>query len=410
MARLKNRGRAADCGDNTQLSSSKVELARQGRVRDISGQEVVVSDSQGLSSNLTLPSGAHDGIIERMTMDMVAPDPQNSRIFPVVRVTGEESYLHRCDSTKSTPVYILLDKGVIENHCPQNHPSFGVITKYVEDVKLLAGQIKQQGGLLQPIEVFKTGGCAASIVYGHMRYYSVVFNIGWESAWDFKVLKEKPANLKIRQFAENNLKSHLSSIEKLIGFQQAKVNLQNIFASQGRGEPKSEDYMISLGVKKSTYWRFSKIIQFPLLVDAMKAAIGHLELRNTLDLISKSEALEKESKQSIDSCISYIVIKYFEQNKTLQLPESLTAIKQVTLRLFESKPKEKAAAKAGRKPVSYNTPKVKSSLAIKTLLTTDVTQIDIDGVNWDDIDWNDKTMVNEALTATIKALEAKIIS
>ncbi|MFT4929896.1 MAG: hypothetical protein ACI8WB_006031 [Phenylobacterium sp.] len=408
MARLK-RAAVAPKDEAVSQTLDKVALARQGKVLDGNKQEVSVGRSGGPTLNLAIPSGAHDGLIERLTMDMVTPDPQNSRIFPVIRRAAQENYLKRCQATQTTPVYILLDKAVIENHCPQSHASFAVISKYIEDVKLLAGQIKHQGGLLQPIEVFKTGGCAATIVYGHMRYYSVAFNIGWEAAWDFKVLKEKPANLKIRQFVENHAKSGLCSVEKLLGFEQAADNLNTMFSQQNRGEPKPEDYMTSLAMTKTTFWRYNKVLSFPPLFEAMKMAIGHLELRNGLELITKAEALAKDKGHAKDDCLSYFIIKYFEQNK-LVLPASIEAAKQGIIAAIERKPTEKTSAKAGRKAKSYNTPKVKSTHAIKALLTNDITKMDIDGVNWGEIDWDDKAQVNEALTATIKVLEAKLVS
>jgi hypothetical protein len=392
---------------STKTAENKIALARQGKVLDGNKQAVTVSGSASPSSNLALPSGAHDGLIERLTMNMVTPDPENSRIFPVIRPPAEQHYLKRCEASKTAPVYILLDKGVIENNCPTDHPSFKIIEKYLSDVQLLAEQIKQEGGLLQPIEVFKTGGCAASIVYGHMRYYSVAYNIGWEAAWDFKVLKEKPANLKIRQFVENHAKSDLSTIEKLMGFKQAKDNLDLMFAKQNRGKPKDEDYMASLAMKSSTLWRYNSIVAHSVLYDAMKSAISELELLNAIELLKQAKALAKDKGADKDDCLAYLIIGYFKQRKVKLTPE-LEARKKALIAQFEEQKPVKPVVKAGRKAVSYNTPKVKSTQAIKTLLTNDITKMEIEGVNWNDIDWDDKTSVNSALIATIKMLESKL--
>ena len=53
----------------------------------------------------------------------------------------------------------------------------------------------------------------------------------------------------------------------------------------------------------------------------------------------------------------------------------------------------------------YSTPKVTSTNVIKKLLTSDITKLKVDGVDWKTIDWDDAKTVNKCLAQTIKYLE-----
>ncbi|MBD1559789.1 hypothetical protein HC752_22895 [Vibrio sp. S9_S30] len=351
---------------------------------------------------VVIATGAKEAVNDDLAISTVTPDSTNSRDFPVVKPAGEEAFL-KANEGKDVP-YVLLDKGVIINKTPKDHYLYHHIQSQVEEVIALAGQIESGGGLYQPIEVYRAGGVDYRIVYGHRRFYSVVYYVGWETVWSFKVLRKIPEKPKLRQFVENNSQKKLALHEKLRAFvfalEEAQSKLDN---------PTAQDLMKLLGVPRNSYYRYMKLTSSQLVMNAIQRGVGFLSDRKVNPLITQAEAQVKEGKvEDFETAMRPLLAQCFV-DAGRELPEFLAGALEV---VEEKDPKNEEVlepakpAKRGRKATSYSAPRIKSSSAVKTLLTQDVTQMDIEGVEWAVVDWEDKEQVNQCLAATIEFLES----
>ncbi|MCZ4310289.1 hypothetical protein AB6D66_01050 [Vibrio pomeroyi] len=352
-----------------------------------------------------IDTGSKDCRPDDLPIATVSPDPENARDFPVIKPAAEKMFLANPKNEGSA--YVILDSGLLENKTPKDHPLFDHIERQIDDIINLAKQIEDGGGIYQAIEVYRAGGTDYRIVFGHRRFYSVVYLLGWDDVWSFKVHRAKPESPKLRQFVENSSRSDLVLHERIRAFKLAVDELN----SNAETPLSYKECQTKLGISKTSFYELSKFSEFELVYDATRAGIG-LITKQTLNSIfsqmPKQGTADDETYRanSEEFLIKQLALVFIEAGK--ELPTCLKLEDDDTGQAEETLPPVSVEAKAprGRRTSLYSAPKMKTTLAVKTLLTSDVTKMEIDGVNWDEVDWEDRVQVNECLTATIKALEA----
>ncbi|EPR7483851.1 TPA: hypothetical protein ACGSTL_001160 [Vibrio parahaemolyticus] len=358
------------------------------------------------SNDVVLPTGAKEAVNDDLAISTVTPDPTNSRDFPVVKPSSEEAFLKANEGKDAA--YVVLDKGVIINKTPKDHYLYHHIQSQIDEVIALSGQIESGGGLYQPIEVYRAGGVDYRIVYGHRRFYSVVYLVGWDSVWSFKVLRKIPEKPKLRQFVENNSQKKLALHEKLRAFvfalEEAKSKLDN---------PKASELMKLLGVPRNSFYRYMKLTSSQMVMDAIQLGVGLLSDRKLNPLIKQAEQSVKEGEsEDFESAMRPLLAQCFvEAGREIPvfLQTQLSEAEQNEVKhKADEEPEPHKPTKRGRRATSYTAPRIKSSNAVKTLLTQDVTKMEITGVEWGNIDWEDKEQVNHCLAEVVKHLESLI--
>lgn len=335
-------------------------------------------------------TGSSDCIPDVLSIASISPDSENAREFPVVKPSGEEMFISQ--EKNKNAAYVVLDKGIIENKTPEDHPLYGHIQKQVEEISLLAKQIKSSGGgLYQSIEVYRVGGTDYRIVYGHRRFYAVVFLVGWDGTWNFKVHRNNPKFPKVRQFVENNSQSGLAFYEKLKAFKMAYEEITSADANLS-----SDQEMEALGIKRSSYYELRKWIQYPILIETCRIGYDIVTRRSISEIFTRNPDLD-------EGTLKLELATLFRANHR-SIPEFL-GIKLDAKNETQSHGNNTQRNRIRRNKF-FKAPKIKSSYAIKKLLTSDVTQMDIEGIQWDTVDWEDREQVNECLDKTIKALES----
>lgn len=380
---------------NIRTGASKLQLARQ------QVDEQTSPDGQ-TPDDVIISTGAKDAVNDDLAISTVSPDPTNSRDFPVVKPSGEEAFLNA--NQGNDVAYVLLDKGVIINKTPKGHHLYHHIQSQVDEVIALSAQIESGGGLYQPIEVYRAGGVDYRIVYGHRRFYSVVYLVGWDSVWSFKVLRKIPESPKLRQFVENNSHLKLALHEKLRAFifalEEAKSKLD---------KPNSSELMKLMGVPRNSFYRYMKLASSQLVIDAIQHGVGIISDRKLTPLLKQVEANHDEGDiEGFEAAIRPLLAQCFieagrEVPEFLKVPPAVIDPEQT---LADKNPERPQPGKRGRRATSYTAPRIKSSIAVRTLLTQDVTKMEIEGVEWGSIDWEDKEQVNHCLTEVIKHLES----
>lgn len=366
----------------------KLNLARNNKV------EVENIDQ---SEPKMIETGSKLCLNDDLAISTITPDPTNSRDFPVLSPNAVNAFLKGKDVDKTA--YVILDKGLLVNKTPSNHILYSHIENQIQDIIALAEQIKEGGGLYQPIEVYRNGGMDYRIVYGHRRFYSVVYCLGWDGVWSFRVHRATPKSPKLRQFVENNGRSALAFHEKLRAFKAAydEAILKSPEAMTNVQEMKL------LGVKKTSYYKLKKLASSPKLVNSIEHGIGFLTEIKINKLYQIAEQSIKDSKYNDfeSAMIPLIVAAFNEAGK--ELPPS---IKDFDVLEIQAELSNKV--KTAMSPVKYKTPAITSPKTVKDLLTKDVTKLEIDGVNWGDVDWDDTKEVNSCLKKTIKYLESLV--
>ncbi|BEI26076.1 hypothetical protein NMR92_001431 [Vibrio cholerae] len=397
--------------------SSGLDKMEQVRSKVLEQKQETGSQESSQPWEQTINTGAKDCIRDDLAISSVSPDPKNARDFPVIRPTAENMFLAQPDNA-GLP-YVVMDKGEILNKTDVNHPLYKHIEKQIEEIILLAEQIRDGGGIYQPIEVYRIGGTDYRIVFGHRRFYAVVYLLGWDSVWPFQVHRQKPKSPKLRQFAENNSRSDLAVHEKISAFRMA---YEEIIEDKTRELTKT-DIMKLMGLNRTNFYRYLAYTRFPFIYDVAKDGIDFVNVRILEDAIKTvekafdqddEEELEKQVKKSLAQLFinaSKPVPKYLIDSELVEddKGDGLNVLSTETPETNEVQndvnQSENVRETRGRKAKYYVPPRIKNTNAVKTLLTSDVTKMNIEGINWEGIDWEDRAQVNQCLEATIKALE-----
>ncbi len=342
----------------------------------------------------TYSTGAKDCVSDNLSVATVTPDATNSRDFPVIKPHGEAAFL--AAQTEKVP-YVILDKGVLINKTPIDHHLYEHIENQIVDIKKLAGQIKAGGGLYQQVEVYRTGGINYRIIYGHRRFYSIIYTIGWEGIWSFRVHRQSPTQPKLRQFVENNSRSDLALHEQVRAFSQAYTEAQEL-----NQEITNPELINLLGISKSYFYKLKKIIEIPLLVKSIEVGIGLINHRIIEALFKQAEIeVENGNFSNLENAVLPLLVEIFKSNDRV-VPSFLSHVI-----IPDKEPKKVKSGKSTKKKI-YSTPKITSTNVMKKLLTSDITKLKIEGVDWKEVDWDNAKTVNKCLAQTIKYLEELI--
>lgn len=389
-------------GGNAGLN--KMALARK-ELQKKQQEENVQAESNKAVGPKVIETGSKDCRPDDLPIATVSPDPENARDFPVIKPAAEKMFLTNPENKGAA--YVILDAGVLENKTPKGHPLYDHIEKQIEDIVNLANQVENGGGIYQAIEVYRAGGTDYRIVFGHRRFYSVVYLLGWDGVWSFRVHRAKPESPKLRQFVENSSRADLVLHERIRAFKLAVDELN----SKTEAPLSYKECQTKLGISKTSFYELSKYSEYDLVYDVTREGMGLVtkQVLNSIfsEMPKQGKTEDSEYKAMAEAYLKNQFARFFiEAGK--DLPACLRLVEVEADKVEEVKPPVAAEAKAprGRKTTLYSAPKIKTPHAVKTLLTSDVTKMNIEGVNWEDVDWEDRAQVNECLTATIKALEA----
>lgn len=386
MTKLKLRG-----SNKSRSGLNKMAAAR----KELLLEEV---ETESVLKEEFISTGAKDCIPDDLPLSIVSPDPENARDFTVVKPAGEE--MHNSIETNKGQPYVIIDKGILINKTPTSHPLYAHMQKQVDDIENLATQIKSGGGVYQTIEVYRRGGTDYSIVYGHRRFYAVVFLKGWEGVWSFKVHRETPKNPKVRQFVENSSRSDLRFHEKLKAFRMAVDDIQ----TNSTESINTNEMIATLGITRSTFFKLQRFLKYPFIYDAARDGVDIVTIDKLLEIFKNLPKSEEASLPTADILKNEIAKIFLAASKTV--PQYLVIDCDVEVAQCKNEEKaSKVTSTRGPRVKLYKAPNITSSLAVKTLLTSDVTKMNIDGIDWDEVNWDDRLQVNKCLSATIKALE-----
>lgn len=390
----------------------KMEQARS-KVREQQEQQDNGNQESQQPWEPAINTGAKDCIRDDLAIASVSPDPQNARDFPVIRPTAEAMFLAQAENVGKP--YVIIDKGTIVNKTPKNHPLYKHIQTQIDEIVLLAEQIREGGGIYQSIEVYRVGGTDYRIVFGHRRFYSVVYLTGWDGVWPFQVHRQKPKSPKLRQFAENNSRSDLALHEKIYAFKMAYDEIK---------EDESKDLTVVetmklMGLKNASFYRYLMLNKFPFIYDAVRDGIDFMTIRELEEALKLSDGTEDEElavKMNLAEMFLNNSMSVPEYLKVVNEDEEVESPNDSDLGLDDNdQSNENDDSPAGKEPQNeirrgrkakyYVPPRIKNTNVVKTLLTSDITKMEIEGINWEEVNWEDRAQVNQCLDATIKALE-----
>ncbi len=309
--------------------------------------------------------------LDRVLVDYIQPQPDNSRYLPVTfaQKSDEESIaaLDNC---------VVCEKGVLENRLSKDNPRFDTVNQEIEEIINLAETLKHSE-LVHPISVWRKNMTDYPIVAGHRRFYAIRFLYGGLIKVKVKIYAEKPKNLNVLRHIENFSRSDLTPPDALNSYAKALRELESLERSKMKTERISlvTSY---LGISRTSYFRYDKLYEHFDIVHNL------LENKVVTSLVALYEEIKKA--EECKDAERYLKMLSDEGRFIKYLPIDT--------------PK-----KPGRAKQYITMPKVKvtQTSAIRRLLTEDVTKLNV-GIDWEKVNFDDAVAVEKVLKSLLASL------
>jgi hypothetical protein len=353
-------------------------------------EQVLLSKLNGISIDKKQSMYDEKFSYQSIFLSSIIPDESNPRYLPILPINDHDAKLftsRKITKNQIVKLYnaenkVLLGKSCIINALKYGSADWKKANKALESIIELGKNIKVSE-LIQVATIYPISSSQFKVLTGHRRYFSLIYANGYGSAAQFKVYTSKPLLMKVKQFQENASREDLPQYGKLIAFKDAisEVTLLNEARLKlGKKKLTIKEIATSLGISMGAYDNYNVLCRYSGVIEAYESGL--------------SIPFVKAKKLVLDVESSY---KNEHQKFSLNITDRNNINSEIKSRIWGGDNEKSSNYKYKIKPIS-------SVNTIKSLLTTDITKLDI-GIDWDDFDWEDKQSVNNTVSLVVDYFE-----
>lgn len=328
-------------------------------------------------------------------LSSVIPDPTNARFFPCVFIDDEHAkqFVNRKLSKKDLMnIYYGEDRVLIGKSCIINCLKYGShewkkANQTIESIIELGNNISVSE-LIQVPTIYPLEDGKYQVLTGHRRFFALVYANGLGSSSQFKIYDNKPLLTKVKQFQENASREDLPQYGKLQAFLSAMMEIDSFNNARlkiGMKKLTVKETASNLGISMGAFDNYNVLTRYPCVLEAFQSGLSLSFVKVKKVVLS----VEAEYRSKHDKSVLNITDK-----------------KQINQEIKQLLSGKKTPTKAKK---AFKFKAIQSANTLKTLLTSDVTTLDI-GIDWDNIDWQDHDAVNNAMATVIEYLETRATS
>lgn len=336
---------------------------------------------------------------ESIFISKIIPDDSNPRFFPSITISDIHAYQfisRQLSKSQLINIYSGQDKVLIGKSCIVNCFKYGSsqwkkANQTINSILELAENIAVSE-IIQVPTIYPVEHQRYKILTGHRRFFAMIYNDGIDSAAHFKVYDNKPLLLKTKQFQENASREELPQYGKLIAFLDALNEVEILNQTKikiGQKPLTVRDKANLLGISMGAFDNYNVLTRYSSVIKSFEDGNSEPLLKVKKLVLKTEKAYQKrygkpklniEDKKKINKLLS----TYFESAaQTIKFEEPSTI------------PKQKV----------YKLGNIESSSVIKTLLTTNICELQC-GVDWSKIDWNNPDELNSAIAIVLEYLNS----
>ncbi|MBE0377173.1 ParB/Srx family N-terminal domain-containing protein [Pseudoalteromonas prydzensis] len=336
---------------------------------------------------------------ESIFITKIQPDESNPRFFPSIIISDIHAYQfssRQLSKKQLINIYggednVLIGKSCIVNCFKYGSSQWIKASKSIESILELAENVAVSE-IIQVPTIYPIDNQLYRILTGHRRFFAMVYNDGIDGAAHFKVYNTKPLLLKTKQFQENASREELPQYGKLIAFLDALNEVEILNKTKQKLGKKTltvRDKANFLGISMGTFDNYNVLTRYPSVIKSFEDGNSEPLLKVKKLVLKTERAYQKrynktnlniEDKNKINNLLS-ICFESADQNIKFDEPRVVS------------------------KPKVYKLGNIESSNVIKTLLTTNICELQC-GVDWSSIDWNNPEELNDALKIVVEYLYA----
>lgn len=323
-------------------------------------------------------------------LSSVVPDTSNARFMPAIMIEDEHAkqfVTRKLSKRQLVKIYHAEDHVMVGKSCIVNCLKYGTVAwkkanQTIESVIELGNNISVSE-MIQAPTVYPIENAKFQVLTGHRRFFALVYANGYGSAAQFKLYDSKPLLTKVKQFQENASREDLPQFGKLLAFVNAMGEMEALNTARIRVGLKKltiKEVATNLGISMGAYDNYNVLTRYPCIIDAYESGLSYPFVK------TKKIVLEVETEY-----------KTSHSKKTLNVSDKKKINEQIEAKLSNSRVERTPS-------VTYKVKPIKSTNAVKKLLSEDITALDV-GIDWQELDWNDHSAVSKALTQVIEYLE-----
>ena len=331
-------------------------------------------------------------IYQSISLSSITPDDIYARFFPVKFIEDEDARLFTARKITTSQLTTKYDAGgcvLIGQSCIVNCLEYGTsdwkkASRIIDSILEITNNISASEVTPVPT-IYPIADSKFQILTGHKRFFALVYVEGYGSTAEFKLYNSKPMLTKVKHFREISRKEGYPQYKKLIVFISAMIEVDTLNNARLKAELEKHTIVETatvLGLSVTDYESYNALIRYPCVIDAYESGFrDSFAKTKKIVLETESDYMEKHDK----SVLNLMDNRFINNEIKTKLLDKKQA--NETTRVFEIKP-------------------VVSSDAIKTLLSTNVLELDV-GVDWKNMDWKDRVLVSESIAKVIDILESK---
>lgn len=324
-------------------------------------------------------------------LSSVIPDTTNPRFIPAILIEDEHAKLFTNRKiTKNQLVnmyhaedHIIIGKSCIINCLKYGTPDWKKANQNIESILELGNNISVSE-LIQVPTIYPISKSKFQILTGHRRFFALVYANGYGSAVQFKLYGSKPLLTKVKQFQENSSREDLPQYGKLIAFVDAITEIDALNSARIRVGLKKltvKETATNLGISMGAFDNYNVLTRYSCVCDAYESGLSFPFIKTKKIVLEVESEYKKTHQKSVLNVTDKKNIKKGIKSRLLGIQQLPTTSK------------------------SFNIKPIKSSSTIKTLLTTNIMELDTN-IDWKNIDWENRSAVSKTLSAVIDFLES----
>ena len=351
-----------------------------------------LTHEQLLLSTINNKEGLHAGSFtyRSIFLSSIIPDSTNARFLPAILIDDEDAKLfinRKITKMQLSKMYnaenhVIIGKSIMINCLKYNSSDWKKANHTIQSIMELGNNISVSE-LIQTPTVYPVGDAKFQILTGHRRFFALVYANGYGSAAQFKIYDTKPLLTKVKQFQENASREDLPQYGKLIAFESAISEIDVLNTARLKAGYKKltiKETATNLGISMGAFDNYNVLTRYNCIISAYESGLS-------LPFIKvKKVILEVESGY-----------KSKHGKSVLNITDKGNISDEIKSRLFDNNKVESITKTFKVKPI-------KSSSTIKTLLTSNVMELDT-GIDWDNIDWENHAKVSNVLASVIAFLD-----
>lgn len=315
-------------------------------------------------------------------LSSVKPDPTNGRFLPSILIDDEHAKQfcsRKLTKNQLINLYhaeniVLIGKSCMINCFKHGTGDWKKANRTIESIAELGDNISVSE-MIQVPTIYPIKNNQYQILTGHRRFFALIYAKGYGSTAQFKLYEKKPLLTKVKQFQENASREDLPQYGKLQAFSNAVFEIQSLNDARKRIGLKKltvKEIAATLGVSMGAFDNYNVLTRYVSVQNAYESGLTLPFLRvKKIVLATESEYKDTNNKA---------ILNINDKNNISDLIHNI---------LNDNYPKETKRRTFKIKPI-------KSSSALKTLLTSNVMELNT-GINWHEIDWEDHKSVSDAL-------------